>query len=269
MAIKFTEWFAFSAIPFGKDLLAKELFRYQQIEELYQKLELTVESHSAALITGRAGTGKTTAVRGFLESLPTNRYRIVYLGYDQKGSVMFARLAVELGLRYSRSTGYHSLQLSKHIERHFANANRELILVVDEAHLLDGRTLEELRLLTNSQMDQKTHVILILLGQLWLRSRLKHDGHEALYQRMRFRYGLEGLTQQQTKDYIHHHLALVGGTSSIFNVGALEYIFFYSGGIPREINNLCVDTLFLACNQGLRSINERLVKLVVDQRDTA
>jgi type II secretory pathway predicted ATPase ExeA len=270
MTVKFTEWFGLSAIPFGKDLASKELFHYPQIEELHQKLELTVESRSAALITGRAGTGKTTAVRCFLESLPTNIYRIVYLGYDRKGSAMFARLAQELGLRYSRSQGHYSLQLSKHIEHHFANANRELILVIDEAHFLDSHTLESIRLLTNSRMDRKTNVILILLGQLWLRSTLKHDGHEALYQRTRFRYGLEGLTQQQTKDYIRHHLALVGGiSSSIFNQGALENIFFYSGGILREINNLCVDSLFLACNQGKHQIDERLVKLVIDQRDSA
>jgi len=264
MPKKFTDWFGMTAIPFDKNI--EQLFVYPQVEELHQILELTIESRTAALVTGQAGTGKTTAVRVFLDRLPANKYRVVYLGYDQKGSSMFARLALELGLHLSPHSG-RQLQLTQFIRRNIAGTSRELVLVVDEAHLLEGKTLEDIRLLTNSDMDRRSDVILIMLGQLWLRTKLK--GHEALYQRLRFRYGLEGLSQKQAEDYIRHHLALVGCRKEIFTNAALGYLFFASGGILREINNLCVDSLLKASNQGLEKIDEPLVRLVIAQRDSA
>jgi type II secretory pathway predicted ATPase ExeA len=265
---KFTEWFGLTRIPFDKDIDEKSLFLYSQVEELSQKLELAVESQTGALVTGQAGTGKTTATRVYLEGLPPNRYRVIYLGYDQTGRSMFARLAAEFGMKLTHNAS-KMMQLSQYIKRHVLGSNKQLILVVDEAHLLDWRTLEDIRLLTNSEMDKKTAITLILLGQLWLRSKLKSAGSEALYQRMRFRYGLEGLSKKQTGEYIQQHLKLVGCSKELFTEGAYNQIFLASGGILREINNLCVDALVQAANQGLQKVDEKLMKLVIDQRETS
>ena len=264
---KLTTHFGLTKVPFSKDV--PDLFRYPQLEQLQEILELAIETDSGALITGQAGTGKTTAVRNALEALPANRYRIVYLGYDQRGSTMFARLGVELGLRANISRNQRLLQLKEHIQRSVSSTGKRLVLVIDEAHLLEGTALEDIRLLTNSEMDRRCDVVLIMLGQLWLRSRLKSQGHEALYQRLRFRFGLEGLTKQQTKEYMQHHLKIVSGDVAIFTDGALRQVFQASGGILREINNLAVDCLFNACNRGKERVDEGLVQLVLDQRDSA
>ncbi len=269
MRRKLTQWFGLTTIPFGKEINTKHLFAYPQLDELHQILELTVESHSAALVTGQAGTGKTTAVRGFLNSLPVNRYRVIYLGNDQHGGSLFNRLGLELGVRLSAARSQRMLQLTQQIRRHISGSGKELVLVIDEAHLLDGRTLEDIRLLTNSDMDSRTEVILFMLGQLWLRSKLKHHGHEALYQRMRFRYGLEGLTKAQTRAYIHHHLCLAGCRKELFTSDGMDYLFMASGGILREINNLTVDSLLKATNLGLHRIDEKVIRMVVNQRDSA
>jgi|SRR5690606_33736062 len=261
------KWFGLKAIPFGKDLGSKQLFSYLQLDELNQILELAIESSSSVLISAQAGTGKTTAVRCFLESLPSNRYRIVYLGNDQLGTNLFIRLGLELGLKPSRS--YRMIQLAQHIRRHVIGSGKQLLLVIDEAHLLDYRTLEDIRLLTNSDMDSKSDIILFMLGHLWLRTKLKGHGHEALYQRMRFRYGLEGLSKQQTHEYIQHHLALVGCTKEILTSEALEHLFMASGGILREINNLMVDSMLKAMNLGLHKIDLKVIRMVVNQRDSS
>ncbi len=265
---KFTEWFGLTRIPFDKDIDEKSIFLYSQIEELHQKLDLAVESQTGALVTGQAGTGKTTGTRVFLENLPSNRYRVIYLGYDQTGKSMFTRLAAEFGLKLSNSTS-RMIQLSQFIKRHILGSNKQLILVIDEAHLLEWRTLEDIRLLTNYEMDRRSAVTLILLGQLWLRTKLKNIGNEALYQRMRFRYGLEGLTKKQTIEYIQQQLRLVGCAKELFTDGAYSQVFLASGGILREINNLCVDALVQAANQGLQKVDEKLMKLVIDQRETS
>lgn len=265
---KFTEWFGLKRMPFDKDIDGKSIYLYSQIQEMHQKLELAVESQTGVLITGQAGTGKTTGTRVFLDELESNKYRVIYLGYDQTGRSMFARLAVEFGMKLGNS-GSRMLQLTQYIKRHVTGTNKQLILVVDEAHLLDWRTLEDIRLLTNSEMDRKTSVTLILLGQLWLRSKLKSSGSEALYQRMRFRYGLEGLTRKQTAEYIQQQLQAAGCTRELFTEGAYSQIFQASGGILREINNLVVDALVQAANQGLQKVDEKLMKLVIDQRETS
>lgn len=162
---KFTEWFELKGIPFGKDIDIKGLFTYPQISELHQLLELTIESGTGMLVTGQAGTGKTTAIRVYLDILPSNKYRVVYLGNDQKGQSMFARLAYEFGLKLTHG-GSRMLQLGQFIRRHITGTNKELILVVDEAHLLEWRTLEDIRLLTNAEMDRRSAMTLILMGQL-------------------------------------------------------------------------------------------------------
>jgi type II secretory pathway predicted ATPase ExeA len=159
---------------------------------------------------------------------------------------MFARLASELGLR-TTSKGGRLLQLSQFIKRHTLGSNRELVLVV-EAHLLEWRTLEDIRLLTNSEMDSKSALTLVMPGQLWLRSKLKSMGNEALFQRMHFRYGLEGLTKALTKQYVRHHLNLVGCTKDVFSDDAIAEVFMSSGGILREINNISLECLIKAAN---------------------
>lgn len=230
---KFTEWFGLHSIPFNKNVDVHSLYMYKQLQQLHQRLELVIESQTGALVTGQAGTGKTTGTRVFLDALELNKYRVVYLGYDQSGKSMFARLASELGVRAAYSSS-RRIQLTNHIKRHIAGSNKQLVLVVDEAHSLDWRTLEDIRLLTNSEMDRVAYVTLILLGQLWLRSKLKGSGNEALYQRMRFRYGLEGLSRIQTSEYIRQQLSVSGCTRELFTDGAYTALFQASGGFSAR-----------------------------------
>ncbi len=266
---KLTEWFGFTKIPFGRDVDIKDLFQYPQLTELHQILELSVASQSGTLITGEAGTGKTTVVRGFLDTLPVNQYRTIYLGNDQDGGALLARLGMELGVRVSIARNQRMIQLTQHIGRHIAGAGKKLVLVIDEAHLMDGRTLEDIRLLTNTEMDSRTDVLLIVMGQLWLRSKLKQHGHGALYQRLRFRYGMGGLTKQQAKSYIQHHLSLVGCKKDLLTPEAHDYLFLASGGILREINNLMVDALLKAMNRKQQKLDEQTIRMVVLQRDSS
>lgn len=266
---KLTGWFGLTKIPFGRDIETRNFFHYPQLTELHQILELAVASHSGTLITGEAGTGKTTVVRGFLETLPTNHYRTIYLGNDQDGGALLARLGMELSIRVSLARNQRMLQLTQHIRRHIAGSGKQLVLVIDEAHLLDGRTLEDIRLLTNSDMDSRADVILIVLGQLWLRNKLKQHGHGALYQRLRFRYGMGGLTKQQAKSYIQHHFSLVGCRKDLLTEDAYDYLFMASGGILREINNLIVDALLKAMNLKKHRLDEQIIRMVVLQRDSS
>ncbi len=259
------EIYGFQRTPFSKDVSFKELYRYPQLEELFERLGSTTDDGSGLLVTGRAGTGKTTAIRGFLDSLGSSR-RVIYLGQYQRGPALFARLGLEFGLRTNLTGARKMVGLVQRITEE-SNSGRKLVLVIDEAHLLERPTFEDLRLLTNADMDRRSPMSLIMIGQRWLRDMLKREGQEALYQRLRLRYSLEGLSEIQTKEYIQHHLDLAGNSKMIFSDDAIKLIFVASEGILREINNICYESLLVAARQKSRKIEEDIVNWVVDQRE--
>lgn len=262
--ISVKEFFNLKATPFAKDVPADKIYRYPQLEQLFANLAATIEDCSMTLVTGRAGTGKTTAVRAHLELLPSSRHKVIYLGQDQRGSGLIARLSSALGLRSSSSPG-RLLQITNRLETE--SMQRRIVLVIDEAHVLEQPTLEDIRFLTNAEMDRRSPVTVVMLGQHWLRGVLKKQGHEALFQRMRLRFSLEGLTEEETAEYIKHHLALVGCADGIFEPKAISLIFSASDGILREINNIAFECLMKASLNNQRTVDERLASLVINQRE--
>lgn len=261
------EYFGFKKTPFGKDLGKHELFMYPQVREMEEVLRLTLSDHSMSLGASRAGCGKTTVTRAYLEDLPKSQYKVIYLGQDRKGTSLLARLADELGMRPEEIRCHRSLHISKAIERLVMAGGKELALVVDEAHLLDRSTLEDLRMLSNSKMDSLSMVSIILLGQIWLRDRLKYREYEALNQRLRLRYSLEGLSEVETGQYVQHHLKLVGCSTELFTEDAVKQVFIASGGIPRPINNLCVASLLKAMLSKKKTVDGALVKRVAKEQE--
>jgi type II secretory pathway predicted ATPase ExeA len=251
-------------MPFGKSLLLEEPFIYKQFDEIAQLLNCAVKDKSIAMVTAQAGMGKTTATRAFVRSLPSNLYHVVYLGQDQHGTNLFRRFAQNLGLKPNQWRFQMALQLSQHLQENEILGGRHILVVVDEAHLLGDSTLEDIRLLTNSDFDQSSPVSVILLGQLSLRNRLREPLFVALNQRIRYRYALEGFSQDECIAYIQHRLVAVGVAKDMFSDAALKLVFEASGGIPRTINNICT-SCFLKAVDG--KVDQRLVKKVIDERE--
>jgi type II secretory pathway predicted ATPase ExeA len=254
-------------LPFSKPLTGEELFSYAQLHELHELLRLTVEQNTMMIVTGVAGVGKSTAVGAVIDQLPTNKYLVIYLGQDQEGSSIWRRMASSLGLRPSVSRAHTRLSISQYLNDNLLEKGKDVVLVVDEAHLLDRATLEDIRLLSNTNFDRTSALTIILLGQLSLRVRVKTAGFEAINQRLRYRYALEGFTEEETAAYIKHRLQISGWDTEFFAPEAARQIFLASQGIPREINNYCLSALLKAQNQGLVRVDAKLVKHVLDQRE--
>jgi type II secretory pathway predicted ATPase ExeA len=254
-------------MPFSKSLSSDELFAYSQLNELHQLLSLTIDQKAMMIVTGEAGVGKSTAVGATTDQLPTNKYIVSYLGQDQEASSIWRRLASSLGLRPSFSRAHTRLSISQYLNDNLLEKNKDFVLIVDEAHLLDLPTLEDIRLLSNTDFDRTSALTIILVGQLSLRGRVKTAGFEAINQRLRYRYALEGFTEEETAAYIKHRLQLSGWDQEFFAPEAVRRIFLASQGIPREINNYCLSALLKAQNQGLNRVDAKLIKQVLDQRE--
>jgi type II secretory pathway predicted ATPase ExeA len=267
MAKKLSTQSNFQTSPFSKTLPEDGIFSYSQFDELSRLLKRVIDERSILLLTGEAGVGKTTATRAFTDELPTNKYQIIYVGQDQDGINLSRRLAAALNIPPQRSKANTWLLISQHLSDNLREQGKEVVLVVDEAHLLENSTLQEIRLLTNADFDRTSPITLIMIGQLALRTRLKMAGQEALNQRLRFRYALEGLTEEETGDYIAHRLRSAQANTEIFSDDAVRTIFLASQGIPREINNLCTSAIMLAESLNVQQVDSKLVRQVVDQRE--
>jgi len=254
-------------LPFGKAMTADEIFNYGQLDELKYLLKLAINERSIGLVSGQSGVGKTVGVHTVVSKLPTNKYSVVYLGRDQNGSNLIRHLAKGLGLPPARYRPHAWMQIAQHLSDNLIEQGKIPVVVVDEAHLLDDTTLEDLRLLTNADFDRASPLALILLGQLPLRTRLKAPGLEALSQRLRFRYALEGFTEEETAAYIKHHLCLAGICEDLFTQEAVKLIFLASAGLPREINTLCTLAMLKAQTASLSSIDAQLIRQILDQRE--
>jgi type II secretory pathway predicted ATPase ExeA len=120
------------------------------------------------------------------------------------------------------------------------------VVVCDEAHLLDSSQLEELRLLTSSEMDSANQFALILIGQPLLRARLRLGSFAALEQRLALRYVVPPMSPEETAGYVSHHVKWAGRADTLFSDDAVARVHQAARGLPRAVNNLARQALVAA-----------------------
>lgn len=258
--------YGFTRHPFGRDLAPNQLFASRSHQEATARLAWLVDQDGIAVITGEVGAGKTVAARAATTALDASRHTIIYLANPAVGARgLHHHLVAALGEtpRFHRPAliaQAADLLAAEHDER-----RKHTTLVVDEAHLLSADQLEQLRLLTNADMDARSPLSLILLGQPTLRRRLKLGHFAALDQRISLRYHLDGLPLDETIAYLKHHLSLAGRTDPLFSDDAINLIHQTARGIPRAINNLAVQALIAAYADGKGLIDEQAAKTAVTE----
>jgi general secretion pathway protein A len=132
------------------------------------------------------------------------------------------------------------------------------LLIVDEAHLLDPKTLTDLRLLISS-IDEKISLKIVLCGQHDLSQILKRSSHADLAYRITLQFIMRPLSREKTSAYIDHRIRMAGGTEKIFQQEAKDLIHDYTDGVPRQINNVATACLINAAARSLKQITELLV----------
>ena len=146
---------------------------------------------------------------------------------------LYKSIAWELGLAVERNRAAAFRTIRAEISRLSLEAKQRPVLIVDEAHPLRNDVLEDLRLLTNDQMDSENRWCLLLVGLTELRRRLSMAVQESLAQRIVVRHHLSGLTREEVPEYLIHRLRLAGCELPLFEPPAVEALFQATQGRPR------------------------------------
>jgi type II secretory pathway predicted ATPase ExeA len=252
--------------PFSRGIAPSQIFAARTHKEAVARLRWLIDETAIGVVTGEVGAGKTIAARAAVATLDASRFTIVYLSNPMVGARgIHHHLVTALG----DIPKFHRPALIAQTQDLLATETEErrktVVLIVDEAHLLSPEQLEQLRLLTNTDMDSRSSLGLILLGQPTLRRRLKQGHFAALDQRISLRFHVDGLPLDETAAYIAHHLTLAGRSDPLFSDDATALIHATSRGIPRAINNLAVQALIAAYPQDKGIVDESSARAAITE----
>lgn len=207
-----------SRLPFNRAIQAEQLHPSAAHREARARIGFVIVQGAAGLFTGEVGAGKTTALRAATSTLDRSRHTVVYLPNPAVGErVVYQAIILALGGRARFHKSELINQCSELLRREHEERRKQVTLAIDEAHLLSAQQLEELRMLTNAEMDSRSPFALILLGQPALRLGL----FAALDQRIALRYELSGMNLEETTAYVRHHLELAGRSDTLFSDDAI------------------------------------------------
>lgn len=250
--------------PFGRDLPPEALYLSTPVEEVLGRLHYVAERQWFAVVTGDCGVGKSTLIRRFQAQLNAAQFQLLYVADSKLAPRHFYKgLLEQLGCEAKYFRGDAKRQLHREIELLHGIHQVRLVVVADEAHLLNREMLEEIRFLLNFRMDAHSPMALILVGQTELWERLTLQAYTAIRQRIDLQCRLPYFDRAQVGAYIQHQLAYAGVEHALFAEAAIDAIYRFSGGAARLVNKVCTHSLWYGAQNGHRVLDEAIVTRVI------
>jgi len=219
------------------------------------------------VITGEIGCGKTILIKKLLSELEEENFLVAKIFQTQLDEVEFLQaVLVEFGLNPFNAKKVELIDMLNTFLVDSYREMKQLVLIVDDAHNLSLKALEEIRMLSGLETQKEKVLHVILVGQPQLNAMLDAPELEQLVQRVRLRFHVRPLAQEEMAEYITHRLKIAGATrSDLFTPETMSVIFKYSGGVPRLINTLCDTALTVAYADSAPTVTINVLKEALDE----
>ena len=262
----YEQFYGLKENPFGVTPDPRFFFSSKSHQDALAYLRYTLgERKGFAVVTGEVGVGKTTVVKRFVETLNGGVDLAVVLNPKLSFKQLLATIARELGFAVKGKNKADLLLDLKDFLVEARRRDRSVVLIVDEAQNLPASSLEEIRMLSNLEMESSKLLQIAFVGQPELSDMLNLKSLRQLRQRIPGICTIGPLSKQDVEQYVKTRLEKAGseGGAPEFSQEAFEEIFRYSGGIPRLINFVCDRSLLLGFVEEARNVDERLVRAAV------
>ena len=257
----YLDYYGLKEPPFDITPNPRFLFYSAKHREAYNHLLYGIKERKGFVqLTGEVGAGKTTLCRAMLEQLNGNYSTALILNPILNADELMKAIATEFGLDVRGMDRLDTVATINNFLLWNVEQGKETVLIIDEAQNLTEDLLEQVRLLSNLETDNRKLLQIVLMGQPELRDRLNSQNLRQLRQRITVRYHLSPLSQSEISQYIQHRLHISGANGvPRFTRPALWRIHHYTGGIPRLVNAVCDKALLAGFVNQTAEVDYRVI----------
>ncbi|MGD2187886.1 MAG: OmpA family protein [Desulfobacterales bacterium] len=247
--------------PFNISPDSRFLWLSEKHKEALASLKYGVmENKGFLVLTGDIGTGKTLLINSLIKLTEVKALIATIPDPDLEIMDFFNLLSDEFNMnKVFTSKGEFLIEFKKFLLESYAS-DKMVLLIIDEAQRLNHVLLEQIRLLSNIELDNHKLLNIFFVGQSEFNQLIRDDRNNAVRQRISVNYQLEPLSKPETVDYIQHRLKMAGTNEEIFKTDAAREVFNFSRGYPRLINVICDHALVTGYSKGLKKIDAGVVK---------
>ena len=264
----YLEYFALKDFPFRLTPDTDFLYMSEGHSRAKAYMDYTVWNRDGfVVITGEIGCGKTTLIQKLLSELDEN-VLVAKIFQTQLDEVEFLQaVLVEFGLNPFNAKKVELIDMLNSFLVDQFHQGKQLVLVVDDAHNLNPKVLEEIRMLSGLETRKEKVLHVVLVGQPQLNEMLEAPELEQLLQRVRLRYHIRSLSEAEMRSYIRHRLHVAGlpENSELFDASTFPIILKYTGGLPRLINTLCDTALVCAYADNQTRVTETVLNGAIEE----
>jgi general secretion pathway protein A len=254
-------YYKLKAMPFQITTDPRFLWLGEKHSEALATLKYGImENKGFLLLTGDVGTGKTALINRLIKMIDVAAIVAKIPDPGLSSLDFFNFLAVEFKMNKKfDSKGAFLIYLKNFLHKAYAD-QKKVLLIIDEAQRLNHELLEQIRLLSNIELQNRKLINIFFVGQQEFNEMLREDRNRAVRQRISVNYHINPLSEAETGKYIEHRLKVAGATNKIFGQDAIREVFAFSGGYPRLINIICDHALLTGYASDLKVINKKVIK---------